>query len=78
MDNNSLKTKGMDISFEPIEDDFYYCRRCEIYSKNSENSMIPCPRGSCEARIIGTAITTTLINQSLTKEQEEWNKKNGR
>lgn len=36
--------------------DYYYCPRCEIDSLNSDGRYCPCPRGSCEAEIIGEAI----------------------
>ena len=36
------------------------CIRCEITSE-TEGRMCPCPRGGCEAEIIGTKIPTKEI-----------------
>lgn len=43
-------------------------------------NIIPCPRGSCEARISGTITKTitTEVNRELTDEQIKWNEENGR
>ena len=59
--------------------DFYYCGRCKIDSL-TKGSMCPCPRGSCEAAIIGTVIkeTKTTIDKTLTEEQIKWNEENYR
>ena len=58
--------------------DFYECKRCEITS-DTKGRMCPCPRGSCEAAIIGTKIvqTSTLL-LPLNAEQKKWNKDNYR
>jgi hypothetical protein len=56
--------------------DLYYCPRCKKDSLKSEH--VPCPRGSCEARIEGTVTTTVTVSKTLTKEQQDWNKKNYR
>lgn len=60
--------------------DFYTCERCKNNTLNSKGTMIPCPRGSCEARISGTITKTitTEINRELTDEQIKWNEENGR
>lgn len=60
------------------EKDLYYCPRCK--SDSLDNKNVPCPRGSCEARIDGTVTTTTttLISKILTREQQNWNKENYR
>jgi len=62
---------------EPLinEQDLYYCPRCK---KNNLEGEIPCPRGSCEARIEGTIITTITVNTVLSEEQKNWNKENYR
>lgn len=54
--------------------DYYKCGRCKITSE-TKGSMCPCPRGSCEAIIVGTIKTTTIkeLNSNLTKEQKDWN-----
>lgn len=59
------------------KDDYYTCSKCEIISL-SKTQMCPCPRGSCEAKIAGTVITTITIDKTLTKEQKQWNKENYR
>jgi hypothetical protein len=66
------------MEIKPIveEADFYYCPRCKENSINSEN--VPCPRGSCEARIDGTIVTTIVVNPELSEEQKQWNKENYR
>lgn len=38
--------------------DFYSCDRCKI-NTNTSGRMCPCPRGGCEAEIIGKIKTTT-------------------
>lgn len=40
--------------------DFYSCERCKINTDTS-GRMCPCPRGSCEAEIIGKLKITTII-----------------
>lgn len=60
--------------------DYYTCLRCGNNSINKKGTMIPCPRGSCEAKISGTVIITTIttIDTNLTEEQKKWNKENYR
>ncbi len=62
------------------EEDYYTCARCENNSVNTKGTMIPCPRGSCEAKIRGTVITEKKITviRELTLEQKKWNKENYR
>lgn len=38
---------------------YYYCERCDINSMGK--SMCPCPRGSCEASIVGKLVRTKEI-----------------
>ncbi len=40
--------------------DVYGCERCKITSETKDR-MCPCPRGSCEANIIGKKIATTEV-----------------
>jgi len=58
--------------------DYYYCPRCEQDSLG--DSMTPCPRGGCEARIEGTVTITKsiTIDRTISPEQEQWNKENYR
>lgn len=37
------------------------CNRCEIDSIHNPDRMIPCPRGSCEAEVVGTLKITKEI-----------------
>lgn len=57
-------------------EDYYFCPRCDKNSVNHE--WCPCPRGSCEARITGTITTTITLDETLSPEQEQWNKDNYR
>jgi hypothetical protein len=43
-----------------ITEDFYYCKRCDISSEHGKR-MCPCPRGGCEAEVVGKKITTIEI-----------------
>ncbi len=42
------------------KEDIYGCEICEITSQ-IKGRMCPCPRGGCEAEIIGKKIVTTEI-----------------
>lgn len=42
-------------SVKVIEDEYWYCERCEI--DNLGERMCPCPRGSCDAEPIGVIKT---------------------
>ena len=42
------------------KEDIYGCESCEITSE-TKGRMCPCPRGGCEAEIIGEKIVTTEI-----------------
>jgi hypothetical protein len=56
--------------------DYFFCPRC---NKDSvKNEWCPCPRGGCEARISGTITTTVTLDETLSPEQEKWNKDNYR
>ena len=57
-------------------EDYYFCPRCDKNSVNHKHC--PCPRGSCEARISGTITTTITLDETLSPEQEQWNKDNYR
>jgi len=52
-------------------EDYYKCDRCNINSQ-TPNSMCPCPRGSCEAKIIGKIEfrTTILLNGVETNKEQ--------
>ena len=43
-----------------IEEDCYECKRCDISSEH-ENRLCPCPRGGCEAEIVGKKLIITRI-----------------
>lgn len=70
----------MKLSTDIEELDYYECPRCELNSEDKEGNMCPCPRGGCEAKIIGTITKTTIteLNKELTPEQIQWNKENYR
>lgn len=50
--------------------DFWECKRCNINS-NTKGRMIPCPRGSCEADIIGTKKIQTTITITFNKNEPQ-------
>ena len=58
--------------------DYWSCSRCEINSETN-GRMCPCPRGSCEAEIIGAIVTTKEIilktKKELKSEKAEADKK---
>jgi len=60
--------------------DYYTCSRCENNTLEPNGTMIPCPRGGCEAKISGTinTVVTTTIDKNLTPAQLKWNKQNYR
>ncbi len=39
------------------KEDYWECGRCKITS-STKDRMCPCPRGSCEAEVIGEIIIT--------------------
>lgn len=47
------------------QNDLYYCKDCDI--DNMGNRMCPCPRGGCEAKIIGTVEVKQEINIKIKK-----------
>jgi hypothetical protein len=51
-------------SIKTNEKPYVYCDRCKI-DNNGNDRMCPCPRGSCEAEIIGTIITTVEVKITL-------------
>lgn len=62
----------MDEIIKEEEEDYYSCSRCNITSKTKDR-VCPCPRGSCEAKIIGTLLTTRNLITELSDEQIKWN-----
>ena len=54
------------IKAESHVNDIYFCERCEI-SSLTERCMCPCPRGGCEAEIIGEIRTTIVTEIKLNK-----------
>jgi hypothetical protein len=53
--------------------DFWECSQCGITSSTS-GRMIPCPRGSCEAKVTGqmiTVVTKTLIRYEKKEESKQ-------
>ena len=47
-------------SEESTTEDYWECGRCDITSEHPDR-MCPCPRGGCEAEVVGAKITTILI-----------------
>jgi len=41
------------------KEDYYECKRCDINSLGPR--FCPCPRGGCEAEIVGVKITTVEV-----------------
>ena len=58
-------------------EDYYKCERCQIDSL-TEGRMCPCPRGGCDAALKGPVTTFVVLDETLTKEQIQWNKDNYR
>lgn len=51
--------------------DIWKCDSCEI-SSNTKGRMIPCPRGGCDALIVGkTTIVTVKVTEMFNEEQIE-------
>lgn len=50
--------------------DYWKCDRCGNTTRNSKGTMIPCPRGGCDAKIIGEIITKTETEIRLFTEEE--------
>lgn len=55
---------------ERKEENFWECKRCERNSNSGE--MIPCPRGSCDATIVGKKITFSVIIPIEISEEEPY------
>lgn len=61
------------------KEDYYECKRCNKNSvKNPEYASCPCPRGGCEAQVVGKVVITTQIFiapkkpvKKLTKKEKE-------
>ena len=53
------------------EEDYYECKSCKINSLSKR--WCPCPRGGCDALIVGTIRTTKELITTLTQEQIDWN-----
>jgi hypothetical protein len=43
-----------------ITEDYFECKLCNI-SSETKGRMCPCPRGGCEAEIVGKKLTITRI-----------------
>jgi hypothetical protein len=57
--------------------DYYECKRCKITSK-TKDQLCPCPRGGCEAKIVGKVIKTEeLILNDITQCNVMWCTKEG-
>lgn len=52
--------------------EYWSCDSCKINS-NTRNRMIPCPRGSCEAEIVGEIITTKELKLFNKKDKKNKN-----
>ncbi len=62
--NVKTKKKSLLIPLITKTADYVFgCNRCEITSINLDGRMCPCPRGGCEAEIIGEKIMTTQIKE---------------
>lgn len=46
---------------------YWECPRCNMNTNNKGKSMLPCPRGSCEAIVKGVITTTIIKNLILNK-----------
>lgn len=46
--------------------DYWECDRCEINSLKKD-SMCPCPRGSCDAELVGVVVTKREIIYNITE-----------
>ena len=57
---NNLKI----IAENTVEEPYLECDRCEI-SSETEGRMIPCPRGGCEAKVVGVKKTHTVIERNF-------------
>lgn len=53
----TVKVKKPKISSESI----YGCAECKIDNIKNADRMCPCPRGGCEAKVIGTKVTTEQV-----------------
>ena len=58
-------------------EDYYKCERCQIDSL-TECRMCPCLRGGCDAALVGSVTTFVVLDETLSKEQTQWNKDNYR
>lgn len=72
-----MKKKKLLIPLTTTTADYIFgCNRCEITS-TTEGRMCPCPRGGCEAEIIGEKIMITQIKEipkaKLKKLNKEFN-----
>lgn len=54
------------ITTKKKEEEYWKCNRCRITSETKDR-MCPCPRGGCEANVIGKIVTTTTKEIILTK-----------
>lgn len=54
------------ITTKNKEEEYWKCNRCRITSETKDR-MCPCPRGGCEARLVGKIVTTTTKEIILTK-----------
>lgn len=50
--------------------DMYYCPRCNMDTLNKGTRWLPCPRGGCEAIILGQIKTTSIIEVELFNEDK--------
>lgn len=59
-----MNTLGKEVKREVRE--YYTCERCKVDSLQDQK-WVPCPRGSCEAKVTGTETTITYLNKTFPK-----------
>ena len=47
-----------------VTNPYWECKRCNINSLTLDR-MVPCPRGSCEAKLAGEMVTTVTVIKRL-------------
>lgn len=60
-------SKRKESSTKVEETDYIYCDRCKIDNLGKGNRMCPCPRGGCEAEVVGKIKTTIELTVTPVK-----------
>lgn len=58
------------LSLNGSKQDLYHCSRCSI-STFTKDRMCPCPRGGCDAEVVGTIIKESSRTIKLNKKGEK-------